>query len=174
MLAWDLDTGTAVSREVTATLPHIDWLLEAHFSNGSVLEVTEDHSFWSITDTDWVELQDLDTTDILLTPDGSTVTVDWLDWNAGATAPAWDLTVDDVHNFFVAADANAEPLLVHNANIRGFGCGDNISEAALSAISRADVPQDVADALLAIDNASLRELAAKWEVSLTTVKRHMA
>ena len=86
VLAWDLDTGTAVSREVTATLPHADWLLEAHFSDGSVLEVTEDHRFWSTTDTDWVELQHLDTDDVLLTPDGVTVTVDWLDWAAGATA----------------------------------------------------------------------------------------
>ena len=118
VLAWDLDTGTAVSREVAATLPHTDWLLEAHFSDGSVLEVTEDHRFWSVTDTDWVELQHLDTTDILLTPDGATVTVDWLDWDAGAVAPAWDLTVDDVHNFFVAADPNAEPVLVHNATRR--------------------------------------------------------
>ena len=68
VLAWDLHTGTAVSREVTATLPHTDWLLGAHFSDGSVLEVTEDHRFWSTADADWVELQDLDTSDVLLTP----------------------------------------------------------------------------------------------------------
>ena len=55
VLAWDLETNSAVAREVTATLPHTDWLLDAHFSDGSVLEVTEDHRFWSITDTAWVE-----------------------------------------------------------------------------------------------------------------------
>ena len=85
VLAWDLETGVPVAREVTATLPHTDWLLDAHFSDGSVLEVTEDHRFWSTTDTAWVELQDLDTSDVLLTPDGVTVTVDFLDWDAGVT-----------------------------------------------------------------------------------------
>ena len=91
-------------RSVTATLPHEDWLLEAHLSDGSILEVTEDHQFWSVTDTAWVELQDLDSTDQLLTPDGAMITVDWLDWEAGDTAPAFDLTIDQEHNFFVAAD----------------------------------------------------------------------
>lgn len=93
VLAYDLDTGTTVVRDATATLPHTDWLLQAHLSDGSVMSVTEDHRFWSVTDDAWVELQDLDTTDVLLTPDGATVTVDWLDWSAGADAPAFDLTV---------------------------------------------------------------------------------
>ncbi len=122
VLAYDFDTGETVGREVTATLPHTDWLLEAHFSDGSTMSVTEDHRFWSITDDSWVELQDLDTTDVLLTPDGVTVTVDWLDWDAGVTAPAWDLTVDQEHNFFVAATGSAEPLLVHN-NTPSLFCG---------------------------------------------------
>ena len=87
-----------------------------------MLSVTEDHQFWSITDSDWVELQDLDTTDVLLTPDGATVTVDYLDWAFGAEAPAWDLTVAEEHNFFVAADASAEPVLVHNQTLGTF-CG---------------------------------------------------
>ena len=122
VLAYDYDTGTTVAREVTATLPHTDWLLDAHFSDGSIMSVTEDHRFWSVTDQDWVELQDLDTDDQLLTPDGVMVTVDWLDWDAGVTAPAWDLTVDDVHNFFVTAEADGEPLLVHNQSLGAF-CG---------------------------------------------------
>ena len=46
VLAYDFETGTTVTREVTATLPHTDWLLEAHFSDGSVMSVTEDHRFW--------------------------------------------------------------------------------------------------------------------------------
>ena len=123
VLAFDFGTGASVARSVTATLPHEVWLLEAHFSDGSTLSVTEDHRFWSITDTAWVELQDLDPTDILLTPDGATVTVDHLDWDAGVAAPAWDLTVDQVHNFFVAADDSAEPLLVHNQDEVAFFCG---------------------------------------------------
>ncbi len=120
------------TREVTATLPHADWLLEAHLSDGSVMTVTEDHRFWSVTDNGWVELQDLDTTDLLLTPDGATVTVDWLDWDAGADAPAWDLTVQAEHNFFVAADATAEPVLVHNQT-PGFFCGVPVDDPEVAA-----------------------------------------
>ena len=56
--------------------------------------MTEDHRFWSVTDDAWVELQDLDTSDVLLTPDGATVTVDFLDWDAGVTTDSYDLTVD--------------------------------------------------------------------------------
>ena len=48
MLAFDLDSGTTVSRDVTATLPHTDWPLDAHFSDGTVMSVTEDHRFWSV------------------------------------------------------------------------------------------------------------------------------
>ena len=103
---------------MTAPLPHTDWLLEAHFSDGTVMDVTEDHRFWSVTDDDWVELQDLDTSDVLLSPDGATVTVDFLDRDAGVTTDAYDLTVDQEHNFFVTADTTGEPVLVHNQTLR--------------------------------------------------------
>ena len=84
--------------------------------------MTEDHRFWSVTDDDWIELQDLDTSDVLLTPDGATVTVDFLGWDAGVTTDAYDLTVDQEHNFFVTADTTGEPVLVHNQT-QGFFCG---------------------------------------------------
>ena len=162
VLAYDLEAGMAVSREVKATLPHTDWLLEAHLSDGSVMTVTEDHRFWSVTDKGWVELQDLDTADMLLTPDGVTVTVDWLDWDAGVDAPAWDLTVAEEHNFFVAADHSAVAVLVHNANIVGLGCPDRISPAAakrLQALSETDglVSDATAEALLSIESRVVRE-----------------
>ena len=90
------------------------------------MSVTEDHRFWSTTDNAWVELQDLDVSDVLLTPDGANVTVNWLDWEAGVTTQAWDLSVDDEHNFFVAADEDAEPVLVHNQNTF---CGINVPDS---------------------------------------------
>ena len=85
--------------------------------------MTEDHRFWSVTDDDWVELQDLDPDDVLLSPDGATVTVDWLDWDAGVTTDAYDLTVDQEHNFFVTADTTGESVLVHNQGGSAFFCG---------------------------------------------------
>jgi len=99
------------------------------------MSVTEDHRFWSVTDDAWVELQDLDSDDQLLTPNGAMVTVDWLDWDAGVTAPAWDLTVDQEHNFFVAADGSAEPLLVHN-NTPSLFCGVPVSADFATSLSR--------------------------------------
>ena len=146
--------------------------------------MTEDHRFWSITDDDWVELQDLDTSDVLLTPDGATVTVDFLDWDAGVTTDAYDLTVDEEHNFFVTADTTGEPLLVHNET-QGAFCGvpvsprhaallgadevlDDISRAALGDSLRALGEQspalldDAFDALLVVgDSAATRELVGR-------------
>ena len=143
VLAYDFDTDSTVGREVTATLPHTDWLLEAHFSDGTVMDVTEDHRFWSVTDDDWVELQDLDTSDVLLSPDAATVTVDFLDWDAGVTTDAYDLTVDQEHNFFVTADPTGEPMLVHNQT-RGTFCGVRISSQRFL---------DSADELVAVEEA---------------------
>ena len=153
VLAYDFDTGSTVSRVVTATLPHEDWLLQAHLSDGSVMTVTEDHRFWSVTDSGWVELQDLDSTDQLLTPDGVMVTVDWLDWDAGADAPAWDLTVAEEHNFFVAADTTAEPVLVHNMSFPSEWCGLPIADG--EQLSRLNA---VSDSLSAIESQSLEGL----------------
>ena len=151
VLAYDFDTGTTVAREVTATMPHSDWLLEAHLSDGSTLTVTEDHRFWSVTDNGWVELQDLDTTDVLLTPDGATVTVDWLDWDAGADAAAWDLTVDQEHNFFVAADdAAAEPVLVHNQGAPDPWCGIALTDDVFRKLDSAITTEEARTSVRAV------------------------
>ena len=150
VLSWDLAAGVAVVGLVTETLPHADWLLEAHLSDGSVMSVTEDHRFWSITDNAWVELQDLDVSDVLLSPDGANVTVDWLDWESGVTTDAWDLSVDDEHNFFVAADEDAQPVLVHNQNsFCGLQLPDSISDATASTLQRTQ------DNLPGVDAAAL-------------------
>ena len=144
VLAYDFDTGVTVAREVSATLPHTDWLLEAHFSDGTTMSVTEDHRFWSATDADWVELQDLDPDDVLLSPDGATVTVDWLDWDAGVTTDAYDLTVDQEHNFFVSADTTGQPVLVHNQTLRRFACGATVSADTFVRIAAAEDALDAA------------------------------
>ena len=47
---------------------------------------------------------------------GATLTVTDFVETSGSSGRAWDLSVAGVHNFFVAADASAEPVLVHNAS----------------------------------------------------------
>ena len=106
--------------------------------------MTEDHRFWSVTDDDWVELQDLDTDDVLLTPDGATVTVDFLDWDAGVTTDAYDLTVDQEHNFFVTADTTGQPVLVHNQTLRRLACGATVSADTFVRIAAAEDALDAA------------------------------
>jgi hypothetical protein len=111
VMATDPDTGETGSREVTATLPHSDQLLSLELTSGDVT-TTEDHRFWNNTDHAWQESRDLDNGDRLLTSDGSTVAVVGLDWSSRRTAPAYDLTVDDLHSFYVVAGDAA--VLVHN------------------------------------------------------------
>ena len=39
MRVYEFDTDATVGRVVTATLPHTGWLLEARFSDGSVMSM---------------------------------------------------------------------------------------------------------------------------------------
>ena len=39
VLAYDFDAHATVGRAVTATLPHTDWLLEAHFSDSTTMSM---------------------------------------------------------------------------------------------------------------------------------------
>jgi hypothetical protein len=109
--ATDPQSGESGPREVIATLPHTDQLLTLRTSSGDVV-TTEDHKYWNATDREWQESQYLDEGDQLLTADGDEVTVEGLDWTTVHTAPAYDLTIDDVHTFYVAA--GDESVLVHN------------------------------------------------------------
>jgi hypothetical protein len=86
-------------------------LLTLRTSSGEII-TTEDDNYWNQTDQQWQESQDLDPDDRLLTGDGDEVTVEGLDWSTVHTAAAYDLTIDDLHTFYVAA--GDDPVLVHN------------------------------------------------------------
>lgn len=112
VLATDPGTGETGPREVVATLPHTDRLVTLETSSGGIV-TTEDHEYWNVTDGEWQESQDLDRGDRLLSADGDEVTAEGLDWSTAHTAQAYDLTIEDIHTFYVAA--GAEDVLVHNA-----------------------------------------------------------
>ncbi len=121
VLATDRTSGTSGARVVVATLPHVDGLLTLRTSAG-VIVTTEDHRYWNATDGEWQESQHLDPGDRLLDASGGIVLVQGLDWATLRTAPAYDLTITDVHSYYVGAgDLN---VLVHN-------CGTNPAWAAL-------------------------------------------
>lgn len=111
VLSTDPATSKTVPREVIATLPHTDQLLTLDTSGGQVV-TTEDHRYWDVTDHAWEQAQDLDPGDQLQSLYGEHVTVKGLDWATRHTAPAYDLTINQLHTYYVAA--GDRPVLVHN------------------------------------------------------------
>ena len=116
VFAHDPETGQAGPREVLATWPHMDTLVEFEVGDGTVT-TTEDHEFWKVTDDAWQETQHIDAGDLLLTADGATVEAGTLLWDTAHVAPAFDLTIDEIHTYHVTA--GDESVLVHNNNGRG-------------------------------------------------------
>lgn len=113
--ATDPETGETGAREVLATMPHTDQLLTLRTSSGDVV-TTEDHKYWNTTDQAWQESQDLDAGDRLLSADGDIVAVEGLDWSTVHTDAAYDLTIEDLHTFYVDVGAGDESVLVHNSD----------------------------------------------------------
>jgi hypothetical protein len=115
--ALDPETGEAGPRTVTAIWPHQDLLIEFTVDGGTIT-TTEDHHFWNHTDNQWQQTQHIDPGDLLLTPNGF-VTAGTLNWTTTHRAPAFDLTIEDIHTYFVSA-GNTH-ILVHN-------CGGMLGE----------------------------------------------
>ena len=65
----------------------------------STVTTTEDHEFWNVTDQAWQETQHIDAGDLLLPADGATVEVGTLLWDTAHVAPAFDLTIDEIHTY---------------------------------------------------------------------------
>ena len=86
-------------------------MVEFEVGDGTVT-TTEDHEFWNVTDNAWQETQHIDAGDLLLTSDGATVEAGSLLWDTAHVAPAFDLTIDEIHTYHVAA--GDESVLVHN------------------------------------------------------------
>jgi hypothetical protein len=116
-------TGETGAREVLATLPHVDQLLSLRTSDGEIV-TTEDHRYWNATDREWQQSQDLDLGDLLLTANGDEVAVEGLDWSSVHTDTAYDLTIADLHTFYVGVGEGDEVVLVHNNDC------DDVSHAA--------------------------------------------
>ncbi|ADU49348.1 YD repeat protein [Intrasporangium calvum DSM 43043] len=110
--AADPETGETGGRAVEATWPHRDDLVTLRTSAGQIV-TTEDHPYWNATDSAWEQIQQFNRGDQLLTPDGNRVTVLALDWTTRTDAPAYNLTVTDLHTYNVLTEFGV-PVLVHN------------------------------------------------------------
>jgi hypothetical protein len=116
VLATDPETGVTAAREVTAVHLNLDTALADVIGGDgdmSMINTTQHHPFWNVGDSEWTDVIDLDKGDRLRSVDGSLLTVvsvrsfmgqEWM----------WDLTVDEIHSFYVANGGHT--VLVHNCN----------------------------------------------------------
>jgi RHS repeat-associated protein len=112
-LVWatDPETGREGPRPVQATWTHQDTVLDLELDNGATITTTEDHPFWNHTDQQWQQAQHLNPGDHLLTPE-TTITLTAVHWTTTHTTNAYNLTIADIHTYYVVADNT--PVLVHN------------------------------------------------------------
>lgn len=111
VLAEDPETGERGARQVTHLWVHEDTIVSLEI-DGHDVATTVDHPFWNATDSEWQRADALDTGDLLLAADGHLVGVGDIDFGSARTTTAYNLTIDDIHTYFVAA--GDEEVLVHN------------------------------------------------------------
>jgi hypothetical protein len=116
--ATDPVTGKTKSRKVTRLIrtegdKYFNELSIATEDGIEKLTATHEHPFWSPSEHDWITASDLRPGMTLLTDDGDAVIVTG---NRAFTkrARTYNLTVDDLHTYYVLAGAT--PVLVHNSN----------------------------------------------------------
>jgi hypothetical protein len=114
--ATDPVSGELRARKVTDTFQHdTERLVDVTVAGGGVLTSTAGHKFY-VVDRGWTVVSDLGVGDRLRTPDSSVRAVTALRDRSGlAPRTVYDLTVDDLHTFFVRTSGQrSEDVLVHN------------------------------------------------------------
>ncbi|MFG1778414.1 polymorphic toxin-type HINT domain-containing protein [Micromonospora sp. NPDC049048] len=118
VLATDPESGRTEARQVTHTIrtdsdkEYVDVTVEGT-DGDDTLTTTDHHKFWSVTRESWVDAGDLKPGELLRTSAGTYVQVGAVR-KYHAEHVTYDLTVDDIHTYYVVAgDA---PVLVHNVN----------------------------------------------------------
>jgi RHS repeat-associated protein len=118
VLATDPRTGESGPRKVTRLIvtdndKHFNELSIATEDGIEQLTATHEHPFWSPSQNDWLPAEKLKPGMTLRTDEGDTVIVTG---NRAFTTQArtYNLTVDDLHTYYVLAGAT--PVLVHNSN----------------------------------------------------------
>ena len=114
VLATDPETGEQGPHVVTHVWVHDDVLIDLVLQGGLVVTTTEDHPFWNATDREWQEIQNVDPGDKVRNPAGRTLEVQGLNWNTRQYGAAYNLTVANIHTYYVLAGDT--PVLVHNTN----------------------------------------------------------
>jgi hypothetical protein len=111
VLATDPVTGQQGGRKIEHVWVHDDDLFVLTVQ-GERIVTTEDHPFWNATDGRWERTDELSSGDKLLMASGHVASVDGFNINEHRYAAAYNLTVDDLHTYYVLAGTT--PVLVHN------------------------------------------------------------
>ncbi|MEU9010542.1 RICIN domain-containing protein [Streptomyces sp. NPDC048479] len=114
--ATDPVSGELRARQVTDTFQHdTERLVDLTVAGGGTLTSTAGHKFY-VVDRGWTLVSDLRVGDRLRTPDGSVRALTALRDRSGlARRTVYDLTVDDLHTFFVRTTGQRpDDVLVHN------------------------------------------------------------
>ncbi|MFE2877400.1 ricin-type beta-trefoil lectin domain protein [Streptomyces roseus] len=118
VLATDPGTGETVTKEVTATIlgegsKDLVEITVAAGGDSDVITATDKHPFWVVDLAKWVDATDLQPGQWLQTSAGTHVQITTIKRHT-AQATVHNLTVADLHTYYVLAGATA--VLVHNCN----------------------------------------------------------
>ena len=118
VMSADTATGKNHVETVDAVLVHYDtnlYNLTVDTGHGAeVIHATANHLIWDLTRHAWIQASKIHKGDRLLTENGAAATADGGSTPTDHTSWMWDLTVHDLHAFYV--EAGDTPVLVHNSN----------------------------------------------------------
>ncbi len=159
VLAADPRAGEQRGERVEAVHEHQDALLVLVIG-GAQVRTTEDHPFWAVSDQRYERADHLSPGEQVLTAGGRTATVEAIIDDQPVLAPAYTLTVCDLHTYFVRTNtppttdpargpptATGAAILVHNCD----EAADAAGEALL--LERANALRDGKVAELAAGSA---------------------
>jgi hypothetical protein len=112
VLATDPETGESGPRPVAALIRHggDHTMVDLTFDDGSVIESTDEHPFWDVTDQEFTFAVDLEAGDVVLSVDGDQLAL----VSARVYEEdvwAYNLEVAGIHTYY----AGETPVLVHNS-----------------------------------------------------------
>ncbi|MEV6448738.1 RHS repeat-associated core domain-containing protein [Amycolatopsis sp. NPDC051716] len=127
VVATDPETGRTEPHEVVGTDVHGNEVERTEITVRSgagegTISATDWHPFWVNDENNWVEIGDLAVGDHLRSADGSDAVVESVR-HFEDDSPVYDLTVDEVHDFYVTAGGAS--TLVHNCPAAGGGQSRN-------------------------------------------------
>jgi len=113
VLATDPETGESGARAVAALIRHggEHTMVDLTFDDGSVIESTDEHPFWDVTDQVFTFAVDLEVGDEVLSLNGVELTL-LATRVYGEDLVAYNLEISGIHTYY----AGETPILVHNTN----------------------------------------------------------